>query len=238
MISDIVIIGAGPVGLFTAFYAQMRKAKVKVLDSLQAPGGQPAHIYGEKIIYDIPGFPAIKGTDLSQQLIDQLAHFDTDFCLGQEALMVRKNPEGIFEIETNRTTHYAKSVIIATGNGAFQPRKLNLQDAPDYEEKSLHYIVNDPEVFRGKKLAIAGGGDSAVDWALNLETIADTIYLIHRRDQFRALEYSVDRLNQSRVQQIKPYIIKELVGESGHLTGLQLERAKAKDSLFKEVEKP
>ncbi|MGX7145281.1 NAD(P)/FAD-dependent oxidoreductase [Facklamia languida] len=236
MLTDILIIGAGPVGLYTAFYAQMRKASVKVLDSLKAPGGQPAHIYGEKLIYDIPGYPSITGTELTQQLLNQLSRFETDFCLGQEVLMITKNDQGIFEIQTNQTTHYAKSVIIATGNGAFQPRKLNIDNAPEYEDQSLHYIIKNPEDFRGKTVALAGGGDSAVDWALTLEDIADRVYLIHRRDQFRALEYSVERLEHSSVQQIKPYLIKALQGELGQLTGLHLERAKSKDPLFLEVD--
>lgn len=228
-IFDITIIGAGPVGLFTAFYAQMRNAKVKIIDSLEIAGGQPTHLYGEKTIYDIPGFPAIKGQDLGQQLMKQLDRFNTTFCLGEEALNIihPDHSTSYFEIQTNQATHYSKTIIIAAGNGAFQPRKLNIAGADQFEKSNLHYLVTDIQQYRDQTVAICGGGDSAVDWALALEKIAKKVYIIHRRDKFRALEHSVSLLKKSSVECITPYLPKQLIAQNGYIQQLVLEKAKS-----------
>ncbi|MCW6674835.1 NAD(P)/FAD-dependent oxidoreductase [Aerococcaceae bacterium NML171108] len=213
---DITIIGGGPVGMFTAFYAELRQAKTKIIESLELLGGQPAHLYPEKLIYDIPAFPAVTGEQLTHQLEDQLARFETTICLGEEALNLSQqqtpNGESYFEITTNKATHYSRTVILAAGNGAFRPRKLDLPNATSFEEANLHYFVKNVDHFAGKKVAICGGGDSAVDWALTLEPIAEKVYLIHRRPQFRALEHSVQLLHESSVEVLTPFVPHELVG--------------------------
>lgn len=214
---DITIIGGGPVGLFAAFYAGMRQAKVKIIDSLENLGGQPAHLYPEKLIYDIPAYPSLTGEALSKNLIEQLDRFDPTYCLGQEVLnVVRFEPEidvPYFEIETTVSKHFSRSIIIAAGNGAFQPRKLNLDNATQFEGGNLHYYVNNLEKFRNRVVAICGGGDSAVDWALTLEPIAKKVFIIHRRHKFRALEHSVSLMKNSSIEVLTPFIPVELKGE-------------------------
>lgn len=232
---DITIIGGGPVGLFAAFYAGMRQAKVKIIDSLENLGGQPAHLYAEKLIYDIPAFPAITGDLLSKNLIEQLNRFDTTFCLGEEALnIVRYEPEidvPYFEIETNKGKHFTRSIIIAAGNGAFQPRKLNLDGASSYEAGNLHYYVNNLENFRHRIVAICGGGDSAVDWALMLEPIAKKVYIVHRRNKFRALEHSVNLLKNSSVEVLTPYVPVELQGDGHNIEKVTLNESRTDNFL-------
>lgn len=213
---DITIIGGGPVGLFTAFYAGLRQAKTKIIESLELLGGQPAHLYPEKLIYDIPAFPAVTGEALTQQLLAQLERFDTTICLGEEALSIQQHHtdsgEPYFEITTNRDTHYSRAIIMAAGNGAFRPRKLELPNAEQFEATNLHYFVKNVQQFAGKTIAICGGGDSAVDWALTLEPIAKKVYLIHRRPQFRALEHSVQLLRNSSVEVLTPFVPHQLIG--------------------------
>lgn len=236
---DITIIGAGPVGLFAAFYGGLRQAKVKVIDSLEVPGGQPAHLYPEKFIYDIPAYPKITGADLITSLSDQLKRFDVDFALGEEALDVEHfgtNHDGYFKIETNQAFHYSKTIIIAAGNGAFNPRKLKLDEASLYEKNNLHYYVRPLESYRDKVVAIAGGGDSAVDWALMLEPIAKEVYIIHRRDKFRAMEASVNRLMNSSVNILTPYVPKALAGEGSTLKRIILEKARSNETLELDVD--
>ena len=225
-IYDITIIGGGPVGLFGAFYAGMRQAKTKIVESLGMLGGQPAHLYPEKKIFDIPAHYAITGAELTQALIQQLSRFDTTICLNEEALQIAETEiDGVscYQIQTSKNSHYTKSIIIAIGNGAFRPRKLELADAEHYENHSLHYFVSNPAQFQDKTVAICGGGDSAVDWALTLEPIAKKVYLIHRRPQFRAMEHSVHQLEQSSVEILTPYIPVELHGNDAQLDHIKLQ---------------
>ena len=171
-IVDIAIIGGGPVGLFTAFYAGLRQASVKIIESLPQLGGQPGMLYPEKMVYDIPAYPEILAGDLVENLIKQLDRFEaTQICLEEEALQIEKY-EDYYEITTSKQKHFARTIIIACGNGAFRPRKLELEGAENYENHQLHYFVTNLEQFRDKNIAICGGGDSAVDWALALENIA------------------------------------------------------------------
>ena len=186
-IYDITIIGGGPVGLFAAFYGHMRQVKVKLIDSLPQLGGQPAILYPEKRILDVPGFTNLTGEELSQRLIDQLETFETDICLNETVLDIRKN-EDHFLIETNKDQHFSRAVIIAMGGGAFKPRPLEVDGAEEFE--NVHYHVSNIQQYAGKQVAILGGGDSAVDWALAFEKIAPTT-LVHRRVKLRALEHSV-----------------------------------------------
>lgn len=237
---DITIIGGGPVGLFAAFYAGMRQAKVKVIDSLENLGGQPAHLYSEKYIYDIPAYPAITGEALTNNLIEQLERFDTTFCLGEEALsVVRFEPEidvPYFEIETSIGKHFSRSIIIAAGNGAFQPRKLNVDNATQFENGNLHYYVNNLEKFRDRVVAICGGGDSAVDWALTLEPIAKKVYIVHRRNKFRALEHSVSLLKSSSVEILTSYVPLELQGEGQIIDKVILNESRTDNVLALDVD--
>ncbi|MEK3856308.1 NAD(P)/FAD-dependent oxidoreductase [Cytobacillus sp. FSL H8-0458] len=209
---DITIIGGGPVGLFTAFYAGMRQASVKVIESLPQLGGQLSALYPEKYIYDIAGFPKVKAQELVDNLLKQMNLFEPRICLGESVESISRLSDRSFAITTNKGTHYSKAVIITAGNGAFQPRKLNIDSEKKYENKNLHYFVKDLKQFAGKKVVIFGGGDSAVDWALMLEPIAEQVTLIHRRDKFRAHEHSVEKLKDSKVEVLTPYIPLELAG--------------------------
>jgi len=210
---DITIIGGGPTGLFTAFYGGMRQASVKIIESLPQLGGQLSALYPEKYIYDVAGFPKVRAQELVDNLIEQMKKFDQTVCLEQSVEKVEKLEDGSFKLTTNKEIHYSKSIIITAGNGAFQPRKLELDSAEKYEGKNLHYFINDMNYFAGKKVAVFGGGDSAVDWALMLEPIAEKVTIIHRRDKFRAHEHSVENLMNSKVEIKTPFVPFELVGE-------------------------
>ncbi|AXN39719.1 NAD(P)/FAD-dependent oxidoreductase [Peribacillus butanolivorans] len=211
---DITIIGGGPVGLFTAFYAGMRQASVKIIESLPQLGGQLSALYPEKYIYDIAGFPKVLAQDLVNQLLEQMDQFDTEICLEQSVETIVRSTEGIFAITTTEETHYTKAIIITAGNGAFQPRKLKMEGEEKYENTNLHYFVQNMSQFAGKKVVVFGGGDSAVDWSLMLEPIAEKVTLIHRRDKFRAHEHSVERLKQSKVEVLTPYVPAQLIGDN------------------------
>ena len=212
-IYDITVIGGGPVGMFTAFYGGMRQATVKIIESLPALGGQLTALYPEKYIYDIAVFPKIRAQELVDNLEEQMKKFEQSIVLEQAVQTVEKQGDGIFKITTDKEVHYSKTIIITAGNGAFQPRRLELEQAKEFEGKNLHYFINDLNQFAGKKVMVFGGGDSAVDWALMLEPIADTVYLAHRRDKFRAHEHSVENLKNSKVNIKTPYIPSELVGD-------------------------
>ena len=212
-IIDITIIGGGPTGLFAAFYAGMRQMSVKVIESMPQLGGQLSALYPEKYIYDVAGFPKVRAQELIDNLIVQAKTADPIYCLNEKVLKVEKRSDGIFELTTTKQVHLSRAVIITAGCGAFEPRKLNLPEAERFEGKGLYYFVNDMQQFAGKKVLIAGGGDSAVDWALMLEPIAVSVTLIHRRDRFRAHEHSVEQMMKSSVRVITPREIQSLHGE-------------------------
>lgn len=212
-IYDVTIIGAGPVGLFTAFYGGLRQASVKIIESLPHIGGQLSALYPEKNIYDIAGFPKISAQQLVNNLKEQLKLFDPTFCLEESVEQVEKLEDGTFKLTTNKEVHLSKTIIITAGNGAFQPRKLNLSEAKMFENRNLHYYVDNMNQFKDKRVVLFGGGDSAVDWALMLEPIAKEVTLIHRRDQFRAHEHSVKRLTESRVNILTPFVPEKLIGD-------------------------
>ncbi|WP_231891479.1 NAD(P)/FAD-dependent oxidoreductase [Paenibacillus swuensis] len=198
--------------MFAAFYGGMRQASVKIIESMPQLGGQLAALYPEKFIYDVAGFPKVTAQDLVNNLRTQMNHFQTTICLEEKVQSVIKRGERDFEIITDVSTHFAKSVIITAGVGAFEPRKLEFPEAAQYEKKNLHYFVNDLQAFAGQKVLITGGGDSAVDWALMLEPIAEQVTLVHRRDKFRAHEHSVENLLNSKVQIMTPYEVSGLAG--------------------------
>ncbi|KQU27032.1 ferredoxin-NADP reductase [Bacillus sp. Leaf13] len=234
-IDDIIIIGGGPVGLFTAFYGGMRQAKVKIIESLPQLGGQLTALYPEKFIYDIAGFPKVRAQELVENLKEQMKVFEPTICLDEAVKLIEKQEDGTFKITTNLDTHFSKSVIITAGNGAFQPRKLELEDAAQFENKNLHYFVNDMTRFKGRKVAILGGGDSALDWALMLEPIAEKVTLIHRRDKFRAHEHSVNQLMNSSVEVKTPYVPSELVG-ADQITKIVLEHTKTQQKELVDID--
>lgn len=204
---DLTIIGAGPAGLFTAFYGGMRSASVKLIESLPHTGGQLTALYPEKYIYDVAGFPKIRAQELVNNLEEQLKMFDATLCLGQSIETVEKLEDDSFKLTSHTgEVHYSKVIIITAGNGAFEPRRLGIGNCDDFENINLHYYVNNMNEFTDKKVAILGGGDSAVDWALMLEPIAEQVTLIHRRDQFRAHESSIEQLKASSVELLTPFV--------------------------------
>ncbi|MBP1962525.1 NAD(P)/FAD-dependent oxidoreductase [Paenibacillus aceris] len=211
-IVDIIVIGGGPAGMFASFYAGMRQASVKIIESMPQLGGQLAALYPEKYIYDVAGFPKVTAQDLVNNLLAQMKHFPIDVCLEEKVHQVVKKEERLFEITTDKGTHTSRAVIITGGVGAFEPRRLELPEAAQFEKKNLHYFVSDLNAFAGQKVLISGGGDSAVDWALMLEPIAEKVTLIHRRDKFRAHEHSVENLMNSKVNVVTPTEITKLHG--------------------------
>lgn len=233
---DITIIGGGPTGLFTAFYGGMRKASVKIIESLPQLGGQLSTLYPEKYIYDVAGFPKVKAQDLVNNLKEQMAKFETTICLEQAVESVEKQGDGCFKLSTDKEVHYSKTIIITAGNGAFQPRRLELENAMHYEGKNLHYFVDNMERFKGKKVAICGGGDSAVDWALMLEPIAEKVYLIHRRDKFRAHEHSVENLHNSSVELKTPFVPAEIVGDESRIHQIILEEVRGDEKEILDID--
>lgn len=195
--TDIIIIGAGPVGLFTVFEAGLLKLRCHLIDSLPQPGGQCSEIYPKKPIYDIPGFPSVLAGDLVTNLLEQAAPFKPGFTLGEAATTIDRQADGSFIVSTIKgTKHQAPVVIIAGGLGVFEPRKPPIESIELFEEKGVDYMIKDPEVFRGKKCVIAGGGDSALDWSIYLaeNNIASEVILVHRSASFRGHLDSVQKV--------------------------------------------
>lgn len=221
--------------MFAAFYGGMRQMSVTLIESMPQLGGQLAALYPEKYIYDVAGFPKVKAQELVDNLKRQMELFDTDVRLEEKVQSVRKLEERSFEIVTDKGTHHAKAVILTAGVGAFEPRRLELEDASKYERSNLFYFVNDLERFRGQKVLITGGGDSALDWALMLEPIAEQVTLVHRRDKFRAHEHSVELLMQSKVQVVVPTEITALHGED-RIERVTLTDVKTKEETMLDVD--
>jgi thioredoxin reductase (NADPH) len=193
--TDIIIIGAGPTGLFTVFEAGLLKLKCHLIDALPQAGGQCAEIYPKKPIYDIPAFPEVLAGDLVDNLMEQIKAFEPGFTLGERADTIDKQEDGSFIVTTNKgTQHKAPVVAIAGGLGSFEPRKPPIPNILDFEDKGVAYIIRDPEIYRGKKVVIAGGGDSALDWSIFLSNIASKVTLVHRRNDFRGALDSVEKV--------------------------------------------
>lgn len=222
--TDVIIIGAGPVGLFAVFELGLLDMKAHLVDILDKPGGQCAELYPEKPIYDIPAWPVITGQDLTDRLLEQIAPFNPTFHFGQMAEVLTKLPNGNWELITSEgTVLEAPVIVIAAGGGSFVPKKPALAGLEDYEGRHVFYAVRKMEQFRDKKILIAGGGDSALDWALNLHPIAAEISLIHRRDDFRAAPDSVNKMRELvALGKMNLHIadIKGLHGEEGSLKGV------------------
>lgn len=222
---DITIIGGGPVGMFTAFYGGMRQASVKIIESLPQLGGQLSALYPEKYIYDVAGFPKVRAQELVNNLKEQMAKFEPSIVLEQSVEKLEKQEDGVFKLTTDKEIHYTKTVIITAGNGAFQPRRLELETAAHYENKNLYYFIEDLNQFAGKRVVVFGGGDSAVDWALMLEPIAEKVTIVHRRDKFRAHEHSVENLTNSKVDVKTPFVPSQLVGDGNEIKQVVLKNA-------------
>ena len=195
--TDIIIIGAGPCGLFSVFEAGLLKMRCHLIDYLPQPGGQCSEIYPKKPIYDIPGFPKILAGDLIDNLMKQIEPFQPGFTLGERVSSIKKEEDGFFYVTTDLgTNHKSKVVVIAAGLGCFEPRKPNIDNLEFYESKGVDYIVKDPGKYKDKKVVISGGGDSALDWAIHLaNNIANEVTLVHRRETFRGHPDSVDKVN-------------------------------------------
>ena len=219
--TDIIIIGAGPVGLFTVFEAGLLKLKCHLIDSLPIPGGQCAEIYPKKPIYDIPGFPSILAGELIDNLMAQAEPFKPGFTLGEAATEIEKQEDGSFVVTTIKgTKHAAPIVVIAGGLGVFEPRKPPIQNITDFENCGVEYIIKDPEMYRGKKCVIAGGGDSALDWSIFLaeKKIAKEVVLVHRSSSFRghldSVQKVIDLAEKGDIKLVTEAEVTGLVGES------------------------
>ena len=223
-ITDVLIIGSGPAGIFASFQCGCFNLKTIIIDTIDTIGGQCIELYPEKKIFDIPGFLNITGKDLIQNLINQAAKFKPQYILSNQVIDVNinENNEYRFTIKTDKNLIIqAKAIIMATGSGAFQYNKLPLSNAIEFENKTLFYKIDNIEKFRNKNVAIIGGGDSAIDWTLELLDIANNITIIHRRDIFKAINSNIDILhnhinkNNGKINKFTPFILKEIIGKNG-----------------------
>tara|TARA_B100001287_G_scaffold211865_1_gene180703 strand:+ start:2143 stop:3171 length:1029 start_codon:yes stop_codon:yes gene_type:complete len=222
--TDVIIIGAGPVGLFAVFELGLLDMKCHLIDILDVPGGQCAELYPEKPIYDIPAIPVCTGQELTDKLLEQIQPFEPMFHLGQMAESIVKSKNGNWIVTTDSNVSLeAPVIVIAAGGGSFVPKKPPLKDIEKYEGSSVFYSVKKMEIFRDKNLVIAGGGDSALDWTLSLQPIAKSLTLVHRRDDFRAAPDTIKKMrnlvsNDKMALEIAQ--LKEIKGSSGNIESL------------------
>jgi thioredoxin reductase (NADPH) len=227
--TDILIIGAGPVGLFAVFEAGLLKMRCHLIDILGQPGGQLTEIYPKKPIYDIPGYPSILAGELVDRLMEQIAPFKPGFTLGERAEVLEQLDNGNFRVTTNKgTVHEAPVIAIAGGLGCFEPRKPPLDNLEKFEDHGVEYIIRDPEIYRGKRVVLAGGGDSALDWTIYLAALAEKVTLVHRRKEFRGAPDSVEKVlelaHEGKVNLLTDAQAVALQG-NGALTGVVIEQA-------------
>jgi thioredoxin reductase (NADPH) len=228
--TDAVIVGAGPVGLFQVFELGLLEIKAHIIDSLAYPGGQCIELYPDKPIYDIPAVPVCTGKELTDNLLKQIEPFGATFHLGQEVTQVQKQADGRFFVETSKGTQFlTKTVFIAGGVGSFQPRTLKVDGLDKFDGTQLHYRVRNPAQFAGKNLVIVGGGDSALDWALNFvqegPNKAESVILIHRRDGFRAAPASVAKMRELCEAYEMQFVVGQVTGyeeADGRLTQIKV----------------
>ena len=225
--TDVVIIGAGPVGLFAVFELGLLGVKTRLIDILDRPGGQCIELYPEKPILDIPAIKSINGHQLTKQLLEQIAPFDPQFHLNEMAIAVEKTSAGKWRVKTDMETIIeAHAICIAAGGGSFQPKKPPIPGVDEFEGTSVFYAVRRRETFRGKNIVIAGGGDSALDWTLNLQDIAAKVTLVHRREEFRAAPDSVDKMKAlADAGKIEFHVaqITGLKGDNGQIEAIEVE---------------
>lgn len=234
--TDILIIGAGPTGLFTVFEAGLLKLKCHLIDALPQPGGQCAEIYPKKPIYDIPGFPEVLAGDLVSNLLEQIKSFEPTYTLGERAETIEKQDDGSFIVITNKgTKHHAPVVAVAGGLGSFEPRKPQLDNLEKFEDNGVDYIIKNPEIYSDKNIVIAGGGDSALDWSIFLANLAKSVTLVHRRNEFRGALDSVEKVqelsNQGKIKVITDAEITALYGED-HLDSVRIEQKSKEDVIL------
>ena len=234
---DVTIVGGGPAGMFAAFYAGLHELKAQLIESLPQLGGQVAALYPEKQIWDVAGEAGVQGRELIADLKKQMAIAPVDQFLGEQVTNVVKLADGTFKIESAQRTSYSQAVVIALGNGAFSPRRLALDGADQLEGRQVRYFVSDQSDFAGQRVAVLGGGDSAIDMALMLEPIAKEVHLIHRRDAFRALEHTVSQLKKSQVQVETPYLPKELQVNEDDSIDLTLKKMRSDEEKHLAVDK-
>lgn len=233
--TDILIIGAGPTGLFAVFEAGLLKLKCHLIDGLPQPGGQLTELYPKKPIFDIPGYPSVGAAELIDNLMEQIKQFEPGFTLNEIAETIEKQEDGTFVVTTNKgTKHHAKAVAIAGGLGSFEPRKPIIDKLDFYEDKGVEYFVKNPEQFRGKKVVIAGGGDSALDWSIFLTDVAQSVTLIHRRNEFRGALDSVEKVQklkqEGKINLITPAEVTEIHGNE-KVEALTVSLPESQDSL-------
>ncbi|QDK71634.1 NAD(P)/FAD-dependent oxidoreductase [Lactococcus protaetiae] len=229
---DLIIVGAGPVGLYAAFYAGMRGLSVAMIESAEVAGGQPQNLYPEKLIYDVAGLPAISGINLTKNLLEQVARVPHELFLGESVQKIEKVTDGFF-VSTDKEKRSAKAVLLTTGAGLLTPRKLGVEREEQFAESGkISYFIQSLEEFRGKRVAVLGGGDSALDWSLMLENVAEKVYLIHRRTAFRAHEITVEQISESSVKIHVPYTLSALTE-----TGLLLTKVKSDEKVNLSVDK-
>ncbi|MFI5386669.1 MAG: NAD(P)/FAD-dependent oxidoreductase [Fimbriimonadales bacterium] len=225
---DVTIIGGGPVGLFAAFYAGLRGMSTRIIDSLPDLGGQLTALYPEKYVYDMPGFPKVLAKDLAKMMAEQGLGFGAETVLEQTATELRAGDNG-YVIRTDGGLELpTKTLIISAGAGAFSPTRIGVERESEFEGRGIHYGVQNKSIFAGKRLIIVGGGDSAFDWCLNLEPIAKEITLVHRRDQFRAHEDSIEQVKGSGVKMKLWCTVKQLHGD-GSLSAVTIENSQTKE---------
>ncbi|MBO4121173.1 NAD(P)/FAD-dependent oxidoreductase [Cupriavidus gilardii] len=223
---DALIVGAGPVGLFQVFELGLLEIKAHVIDSLKVVGGQCVELYPDKPIYDIPAVPICTGQELTDNLLKQIEPFEPTFHLGQEVSVVERQEDGRFFVETSLGTRFlTKTIFIAAGVGSFQPRTLKVEGLDKFDGKQLFYRVKDPSRFHGRNLVIVGGGDSALDWTLDLVGKAESVVLIHRRDGFRAAPASVAKMKELCEQMEMQFMVGQITGyeeKDGALTEIKV----------------
>ena len=226
--TDVVIVGAGPCGLFQVFELGLLGLKAEVVDSIRQPGGQCTELYPDKPIYDIPGIPVCTGEELTDALMKQIEPFDAGMHLGEEVAVVRRQEDDTFFVETSAGTQFvANAVVIAAGVGSFQPRQIRAKGADAFEGTTVNYRVRDPKRFAGKRLAILGGGDSALDWVLELIDVAEHITLVHRRDEYRAVPASVQKMREhvaaGRMDVFEKSKVTEMNGEGDQVRSIVIQ---------------
>ena len=214
-IHDVTILGGGPTGLFGAFYAGMRHMKTLVIDALPELGGQLVTLYPEKFVYDVGGFPKILARDLAEGLIDQAMQFHPAIALGETVDTLEREDENLWRLTTDKECYRTKTVVISAGIGAFEPRRLKVEGLDRFEGRGVQYLVRDKMALAGRRVMIVGGGDSAFDWALNLQGIAESLMLIHRREGFRAHEATVQQVvGGGQCEILLHYEVRSVAGNS------------------------